>query len=161
MTVASRTEIRSFVDRETPYTLATEAAFARRIEAMRGWRLQKLGGSYSPDYAIYKRNLCKGWLEVKCRYGQNWNQYPTYMIGVKKWEKCMALANTPGIQMPFLLAVCVDDGDFIMNCSAAIAKGMAVVVKPGGRVDRDWVEDLEPCVYIPKQHFARLHHDRL
>ena len=152
-------DTRSYVPRETAATLAAEASFASRIEKVRNWDLQKLGGSYSPDYAVYKGGKCRGWLELKCRYGQHWGQYPTYMIAVKKWEKCMSLAATPGIEMPFLLAVAVDDGDFIMNCSAAVQKGVGVEIASGGRKDRNWSEDTEPCVYIPKQHFTRLSRD--
>ena len=149
-------EKRSYVDRETPKILAAEADFASRIAQSRGWRLQKLGGSYSPDYAIYRDGVCKGWLEIKCRYGQAWGDYDTYMLGVKKWEKCMSLATTPGIEMPFLLVVAVDDGDYLMNCTAAVGKGLNVMVRPGGRRDRDWIEDLEPCVFLPKMFFVKI-----
>lgn len=147
---------RIYVPRETSQSLAAEAAFAGRIEQARGWQLRKLGGSYSPDFVIFKNGSCKGWLELKCRHSQLWGDFPTYMIAVKKWEKCLTLAGTPGIEMPFLLAVAVDDGDYLMNCSAAVLKGANLNVQIGGRKDRNWQEDMEPCVYIPKTYFKAI-----
>lgn len=78
------------------------------------------------------------------------------MLAVKKWEKCVALAQTPGLEMPFFLAVAVVDGDYWLDITKYISEGKKAIIRMGGRNDRNWAEDREPCVYIPKDEFRKL-----
>lgn len=147
-------DTRAFIQRETAETRAVEALFAQRLQ--RAWKceLRKLGKTYSPDFLATRNGKGVAWVELKCRFGQDWAQYPTYMVAVKKWEKCLALAETPNISLPWLLAVAVDNGDYWLN--ARDLQDVDLQVSMGGRTDRNWAEDQEPCVFIPKKYFRKL-----
>lgn len=143
-----------FVPRETFLSLKNEKNFSKRISEIWRCKLTKLGKSYSPDFAIIKNNEVVAFLELKCRYGQNWDKFSTYMVAYKKWEKCISHCNTHLFTFPLILAVAVDDGDYWCNITK-LDKLSGVKVRMGGRSDRDWEEDQEPCVFIPKVNFNK------
>jgi hypothetical protein len=148
-------DTRAFVQRETPASIAAELLFARRLEKALRCDLKKLGGSYSPDFLALRHSKGVAWIELKCRLNDNWDKYPTYMIAVKKWEKCLTLAQAPNISLPWCLAVAAADGDYLLNV-AKIPSDTQLEISMGGRSDRNWSEDIEPCVYIPKHLFKKV-----
>ena len=148
-------DTRAFVQRVTPASVAAETLFARRLAKALRCELRKLGGSYSPDFLALRNNKGVAWIELKCRLKDNWDKYPTYMIAVKKWEKCLTLAHTPNISLPWCLAVAAADGDYFLNV-AKISSETQLKIAMGGRSDRNWSEDIEPCVYIPKHLFKKV-----
>jgi hypothetical protein len=108
--------------------------------------MEKLPTTYSLDYAIKKGEEVKGFIELKCRthvYGT----FDTYMISLKKWKACREFQASSHLKA--FLGVGFTDGDYWLDT----ANVTDFSVKMGGRSDRDWTVDREPCVFFNIEYF--------
>lgn len=139
-------ETASFIPRENEDTLRAENQLRGRIEKSWNIKMEKLPTTYSLDYAIKKGEEVKGFIELKCRthiYGT----FDTYMISLKKWNACREIHATSHLKA--FLGVGFTDGDYWLDTASVTDFS----VKMGGRSDRDWTVDREPCVFFNIQYF--------
>lgn len=88
-------------------------------------------------------------IEFKSRTKTNHNQFSHYMIDFVKWKKLREISAELSIHA-FLL-VEFADGFYLVD-----AECPDVEVGIGGREDRGDAMDLEPCAFIPTEHFVRV-----
>jgi hypothetical protein len=139
-------ETASFIPRENEDTLRAENQLRGRIEKSWDIKMEKLPTTYSLDYAIKKGEEVKGFIELKCRthvYGT----FDTYMISLKKWKACREFQASSHLKA--FLGVGFTDGDYWLDT----ANVTDFSVKMGGRSDRDWTVDREPCVFFNIEYF--------
>jgi hypothetical protein len=139
-------ETASFIPRENEDTLRAENQLRGRIEKSWDIKMEKLPTTYSLDYAIKKGEEVKGFIELKCRthvYGT----FDTYMISLKKWKACREFQASSHLKA--FLGVGFTDGDYWLDT----ANVTDFSVKMGGRSDRDWTVDREPCVFFNREYF--------
>jgi hypothetical protein len=139
-------ETASFIPRENEDTLRAENQLRGRIEKSWDIKMEKLPTTYSLDYAIKKGEEVKGFIELKCRthvYGT----FDTYMISLKKWKACREFQASSHLKA--FLGVGFTDGDYWLDT----ANVTDFLVKMGGRSDRDWTVDREPCVFFNIEYF--------
>lgn len=141
-------ETASFIPRETEDTIRLEKQLAGRVAKSWNIKVEKLPSTYSLDYALIRDGVVMSWAEMKCRT-HTFETFPTYMISVKKWNACRVIHSSSNLKT--FLVVGFTDGDYWVD--TAMVKDFEV--KMGGRSDRDWSVDREPCVFFDKQYFKK------
>lgn len=115
----------------------------------------KLKDYFALDYAFVREKKVVCLVEIKCR------NYSSDQIGsfggliisahkileAKKWHDSFF--------MPFVLAVGLTDGIFVLAVKAADSFPKFPIVI-GGRTDRNDSQDIEPCCLIDMTHFRKL-----
>lgn len=144
-----------FFPRENVDTRFKEHVFANELAKKWGCKLIKMQPHYAVDFAVIRNNKVVGWLELKNRKG-NWLKYPTYMIGLKKWLNCLNLARAKYVELPFILAVRADDGAHYLNITE-LPSETNFKIEVAGTTKRGFKEDIEPCVFIPKNIFRKIY----
>jgi hypothetical protein len=144
---------------QTPADLAAENIVVTLLAKQRGGVFQKLPIAYHLDYAYYE---CDGsaltaWYEVKNRSGSYTSQrletLGGYMLSLHKWFTAYQYALLT--RCPFILAVHLMDGLFVVSFTAEEMLKAPVRFRLGGRRDRDDWQDTEVCVFIPMGLFER------
>jgi hypothetical protein len=138
----------SFIPRENEDTLRREGQLRKRVEKSWKVKMEKLPSTYSLDFAIKRGEDVKSFAELKCRTN-NYDTYPTYMISLKKWNACRELHATSNKKA--FLVVGFLDGDYWVDTETV----KDFEVKMGGRSDREWTVDREPCVFFNTSHFKK------
>lgn len=141
-------ETASFIPRETEETIRLEKLLAQRVEKAWNVKAEKIPSTYQLDYALQRDGVIKSWAELKCRT-HAFGTYPTYMISLKKWNACREFHL--GSHLKAFLVVGFTDGDYWMDTD--VVKDFEV--KMGGRSDRDWSVDREPCVFFSVSYFRK------
>lgn len=140
----------SFIPRETKETRENEELFKQRIEGYWDVELEHLPSTYSLDYAIKRGSEVVSWMEIKCRTNK-FADYPTYMIGLKKWNAMREFQASSHLKA--FLGVAFTDGDYWVDCSRVTN----FFIKMGGMPikKRNWLCDREPCVYFDTKFFKQ------
>lgn len=125
---------------ETETDLANEAAVVNVVASRWLCECRKLPLRYELDYAIYKDNFLRAYLEIKCRSVAS-NQYATVILSAAKVATAKQLSAAAGV--PSILVVSYTDLDLWIDISKADAK-----YSPGGRSDRGDAQDLEPVAHF-------------
>lgn len=102
------------------------------------------------DYEAFREGKMVGLVEVKCRLCKA-EQYPTYMISLRKMHDLRKAGEQRGI--PVVLLVAWADCIGFVGVETAIGAGL---VAHGGRKDRSDPADLEPMLHIPIRLFNPL-----
>ena len=141
-------ETASFIPRETEATKRQESHLKTRIEKYWKVKLEKLASTYSLDFAILRDGEVKSWIELKCRT-HPFGTYSEYMISLKKWKACREFHASSHLKA--FLGVGFTDGDYWLDT----ARVKDFRVEMGGRSDRDWTCDREPCVFFDINLFEK------
>ena len=143
-------ETASFIPRETDETKRNEDLFRKRIEKSWNVEMEHLSTAYSLDWAAKREGEIAAFIEMKCRTNA-FDKYPTYMIGLKKWNACRMFTSSSHI--PVFLAIGFTDGDYFVN----VDNVKEFSVKMGGMCPhkRNWTVDREPCVYFSTEYFKK------
>jgi hypothetical protein len=118
-----------------------------KLETAMGHKFHKLPMDYRVDYSMtypgYTTIL--GWCEIKCRNNTS-DKYPTLMLSLKKFSEGLRLSELT--MQPFYIFIQYTDK--LMYYKANRNDNLIYMV--GGRTvkTRD-PQDIEPCVYIPKE----------
>jgi hypothetical protein len=142
-------ETSSFIPRENKETLRMEGLLKNRVEGKWKVKMAKLPTNYSLDFSVIKDGRVIGLAEAKCRT-VSFDTYPTYMISLKKWNAMRQFQASSNLKV--LLIVGFTDGDYWVDISTVGEFSS----KMGGRSDRDWTVDTEPCVYFKNKYFKEL-----
>ena len=141
-------ETASFIPRETEETMRMENQLKSRVEKAWKVKMEKIPSTYSLDYAILRDGGVVSWAELKCRT-HAFGTYDSYMISLKKWNACREFHATSHLKA--FLIVGFTDGDYWMDTN--VVKDFKVFM--GGRSDRDWSVDREPCVFFDINNFSK------
>ncbi len=100
--------------------------------------------------------LCQGGkrviiLDVKTRTGDA--KYDTWLISESKVRELESIARMQGI--PQVMLVFQWDNGVWWTAFSAGSIPSDFVVRPGGRDDRGYIKDREPCYYIPVKYFVK------
>ena len=141
-------ETASFIPRETEETKRNENQLRKRIEKAWKIKMEKMPSTYTLDYAILRNGEVCSWIELKCR-DNAYETYDTYMISLKKWNACREFHRTSHLKA--FLGVGFLDGDYWVDTASV----KEFSVKMGGRSDRNWSVDREPCVYFDIKYLTK------
>ena len=131
---------------ETPEDLRHEADAAQILEEKFGLKVHKLSEAlYEFDWAITKDDELVAFAEFK----QRRTKYETLLLSAAKWESGKRFSQEFGV--PFVLFIRWPDGLFSFKCR----DGFTPEVRIGGN-NRGQNGDIEPCVHIPVEMFARI-----
>jgi hypothetical protein len=135
---------------ETASDLSNEAAVRMHIASKFSAEVNKVPLSYGVDSMVTKDGELVAWLEIKCRPGMTWGQYPDVMVSVLKLRAAAGLKASTGIDTYFV----VSDADGVIKC-ASLCNTSPKWIKYGGRTTqtRDSA-DIEPVCHIPLEYFS-------
>lgn len=130
---------------ETQGDLSREAGVAHHIGNAWGCSMQKLQPRDAFDYAAMRGDEIVGFVEIKNRTNPM-GRYPTYMISMTKLATAQSIYLATYV--PCVLVVKWSD------CIGWISLNNAeVVLKMGGRSDRNDPQDTEPVCHIDMSRF--------
>ena len=134
---------------ETAAHLKAERDVANILEKVWGCELKKLSYKLTVDFAIVRKSVIYGWIEVKCR-NITYNRNKEYMISMDKINKARQLSKNTNLS--FILVVRFTDGIYYYK-----DQGEQHDLRWGGRfvTQRD-EQDLEPCYYIDINLFKKI-----
>lgn len=135
---------------ETSQDLVNEAAVRSYVESRFSAEVRKVPLSYGVDSMVTQDGKLVAWLEIKCRPGMTWGQYPDVMISVLKLRAAAGLKAATGIDTHFVVSDA--NGDIK---SSNLCKTSSDWIRFGGRTvqTRD-AADEEPVCHIPLDHFT-------
>lgn len=137
---------------ENEATLSSENANRVAIEHVLGGKLIKLPVQYGLDWAMVNHlNTIEKWVELKARTGPS-TLYSTYAISSMKVQRALQLERETGL--PALLVVRFSDGVYTTYFKRFTER--SVVIRMGGRTDRNDPEDQEPMWHIPTGKLTRV-----
>jgi hypothetical protein len=138
---------------ESNKDLANEASVAFFLQKKWRCRFSKLGIKYGIDYAIMRDNEIVAVAEVKCRdySAQRIAELGGYMIGAHKLLAGITISEV--FQVPFLLVIRLLDQVYFARINRSVHMRLVL----GGRVDRNDIQDIEPCALIPMTSFVRVY----
>ena len=139
----------SYIPRESKEIQQAEHQLKLHVEKAWAAKLEKLPTTYSLDYAIKREEEVKAWAELKCR-NHAFGTHDTYMISLKKWKACREIESSS--HKNAFLIVGFTDGAYWLQTSSV----NNFQLKMGGRSDRDWSVDREPCVFFNINYFKKL-----
>lgn len=143
---------------ETNKDRLAEARVAKRVADKWLCKPVKLRPTYVVDYALLQGDVCKAFMEIKCRnYSmKQMDDMGGFMLSLDKWCKGTELAKAGGTS--FVIVVDASDGIWWHQAYSAEKS-----VQPrhdglsfGGRMDRDDPQDVEPVVLLKYERFSRL-----
>lgn len=127
-------------------SLSAEKAVVTKLCDTWGMDAAKLPIAYNVDYALFKDEKLRCWLEVKCR-NCSISQYETYFISSKKITNGINLSESTG--QAFILAVQWNDALGWIKITKDVFD-----IRIGGRRDRhDW-QDIEPMAHFKTCDFT-------
>lgn len=132
---------------ENEASLLTEAVTRAHIERALGGTLMKLPTRYALDWGLANpacSNNIEKWVELKGR-ANNYRAYATYAISVEKVARALELEERTGL--PSILVVRFTNGAYMAYFKRFLEK--PVVIRMGGRSDRDDPQDQEPMWHLP------------
>jgi len=135
---------------ETEADLSKESAVRRYVAETFSAEVNKVPLSYGVDSMVTVDDKLVAWLEIKCRPGMAWGQYPDVMVSVLKLRAAAGLKASTGIDTYFVVA----DSCGVIK-SANLCKTRPEWIKYGGRTaqTRD-PADIEPVCHIPLDQFT-------
>jgi hypothetical protein len=135
---------------ETASDLSNEAAVRSYVAQTFSAEVNKVPLSYGVDSMVTVDDKLVAWLEIKCRPGMTWGQYPDVMVSVLKLRAAAGLKASTGIDTYFVVA----DSTGVIK-SANLCKTSPEWIKYGGRTaqTRDSA-DIEPVCHIPLDQFT-------
>ena len=139
----------SYIPRESTEIQQAEQQLKLKVEIAWAAKLEKLPTTYSLDYAIKRDEEVYAWAELKCR-NHAFGTHDTYMISLKKWKACREL-EASSHKKAFLIVGFSDGAYWLQTTSVNIFQ-----LKMGGRSDRNWSVDREPCVFFSLNYFKKL-----
>ena len=135
---------------ESAQDLSNEAKVREYVAGSFNADVQKIPLSYGVDSMVTVDGRLVAWLEIKCRPGMVWGQYPDVMISVLKLRAAAGLKASTGIDTYFV--VCDANGDIK---SANLCKTSSEWIRYGGRTaDTRDSADIEPVCHIPLDQFT-------
>lgn len=132
---------------ETEATLIAEAMTRTKIEGALGGILVKLPVRYALDWGLAnpaRSNTIERWVELKAR-SNTYRTYSTYALSAEKVMRALELEERTGI--PGILVVRFTNGVYMAYFKRFVEK--PVVIRIGGRADRDDPQDQEPMWHLP------------
>ena len=134
---------------ETESDLASESSVASWIAVTLSAEVAKVPVSYGVDAMLSRDGQLIAWLEIKCRHGMRWGQYPDVMISVLKLRAAAGLKASTGADTIFVVA---DETGEIRATN--LCKTQTSWIRFGGRTaqTRDSA-DIEPVCHIPLARF--------
>jgi hypothetical protein len=135
---------------ETNKDRLAEARVAKRVADTWSCRPVKLRPTYVVDYALLQGDVCKAFMEIKCRnYSmKQMDDMGGFMLSLDKWCKGNELAKAGGTSF----VIVVDAVGGIYWYSGTEHDGLSF----GGRTDRDDPQDVEPVVLLKAARFKKL-----
>lgn len=135
---------------ETNKDRLAEARVAKRVADKWSCKPVKLRPTYVVDYALLQGDVCKAFMEIKCRNYSMQQMYDMggFMLSLDKWCKGNELAKAGGTSF----VIVVDAVGGIYWYSGTDHDGLSF----GGRTDRDDPQDVEPVVLLKAARFKKL-----
>jgi hypothetical protein len=138
---------------ETEKDLASETAFAEKMQFATGARLKKLKKNYIIDFVIIRGKKCCGYIEYKRRWNKH-DKYDTIFVATSKW---LELCRLSLMSKSFFY---IEYNDCIKYIEVTPAHydlpAFDMYEEFSGRVDRGDEYDQEPCIHLPINHLKTM-----
>jgi len=140
---------------ETNKDRLAEARVAKRVADKWSCKPVKLRPTYVVDYALLQGDVCKAFMEIKCRnYSmKQMDDMGGFMLSLDKWRAGIDLSRCSGAA--FILVVSTPDAVWWHRIEAGKPDDHDGVAF-GGRTDRDDPQDVEPVVLLKAVRFKKL-----
>ena len=135
---------------ETEADLSNEEAVRSYVAQTFSAEVMKVPLSYGVDSMVTVDGKLVAWLEIKCRPGMVWGQYPDVMISVLKLRAAAGLKASTGIETYFVVADSCGVIKSANHCKTS-PEWIKYVVRTAQTRDP---ADIEPVCHIPLDQFT-------